>query len=1217
MHILMWLEGFDGRIPKPCILKPKVLWSGKQIFSMLLPQVNYAGPNSVHPDVEADNFISRGDSYVVIEQGDILCGNLDKKSLGKSSGGLIHIIWNDYGPEQTKRFLNQAQHIVNCWLLSRGYTIGVSDTIADEATMKKINEYLQEAKQEVKRYVLQAQGNKLPLKPGRTMMESFESSVNETLNTARDKAGKSAEISIRQSNNIKTMVAAGSKGSFINIAQIIACVGQQNVEGKRVPYGFRHRTLPHFNKHDLLPESRGFVSNSYLSGLTPQEFFFHAMGGREGLIDTAVKTSETGYIQRRLVKAMEDVMVQYDGTVRNSLGDVIQFLYGEDGMDATSIESQELDTLKMSDAAMEHTFRYAPHERDFGRGIMDPSVIDAIQASPEYCTLLEREYQQLRDDRDTLRTEVISNGESRWPLPVPLKRLIWNAQKEFRVDKRKPTDLHPRTVIQKLNALLDKRMIVVRGSDPLSRRMQENATLLFSIHLRATLASKRTIYEYRLNKMAFEWLIGEIGSRFLAARAQPGEMVGAIAAQSIGEPATQMTLNTFHYAGVSSKNVTLGVPRLKELINVAKSIKTPSMVVYLNKDDARDENKAKAVQSKLGHTNLRHITVATEIWYDPDPTTTVIDEDDDFVRSYYDAPDELNPQSLSPWLLRIQLNKELVLDKNLKMAHIHKCVENEFRNEVQCLFNDDNSPKLILRLRLINHEPNKPDVNTMSDGVFLRSCEQWLLDKLELLGVPRVRKVYMREEKTKTPSGDDRVEWVLDTDGTNLLEVLGSSDIDATRTISNDIVEILEVLGIEGARAALLKEVRGVISFDGSYVNYRHLAMLCDVMTYRGHLMAITRHGINRVETGALMRASFEETVDILLEAATFAESDAVTGVTENIMLGQLAPLGTGCFDLLLNEDMLKDAEPIVAQAMMADDDVYSREPSSPEYDNFALSPSVRSPVSASPSYPYSPVASPFSTTAYSPRYSSAPYSPASPSYNSGAYSPSSPSYNATSPSYNVTSPSYSPTSPSYSYSATSPVYRAGGRAGATSPTYSPTSPSYTASSPLYRGMSPSYSPTSPSYSPTSPSYSPTSPSYSPTSPSYSPTSPSYSPTSPSYSPTSPSYSPTSPSYSPTSPSYSPTSPSYSPTSPSYSPTSPSYSPTSPSYSPTSPSYSPTSPSYSPTSPSYSPTSPSYSPTSPSYFPTSPSYSPTSPSYSPTSPSYSPTSPSYSPAAYR
>ena len=179
------------------------------------------------------------------------------------------------------------------------------------------------------------------------MVESFEQYVNRVLNTARDHAGKSAQTSLNETNSVKAMVTAGSKGSFINISQIIACVGQQNVEGKRIPCGFRRRTLPHFSKDDLRPESRGFVENSYLRGLYPQEFFFHAMGGREGLIDTACKAAEIGYIQRRLVKAMETVMARYDGILRTSGGNAVQFLYGEDGMDAVWIERQEFKLLSM------------------------------------------------------------------------------------------------------------------------------------------------------------------------------------------------------------------------------------------------------------------------------------------------------------------------------------------------------------------------------------------------------------------------------------------------------------------------------------------------------------------------------------------------------------------------------------------------------------------------------------------------------------------------------------------------------------------------------------------------------------------------------------------------------------------------------------------------------------------------------------------------------
>ncbi|KAL6222224.1 hypothetical protein ACLB2K_005616 [Fragaria x ananassa] len=1224
MNILMWWEDFDGKVPAPAILKPRPLWTGKQVFNLIIPkQINLQRTSAWHSESETGN-ITPGDTHVRIEKGELLSGTLCKKALGTSTGSLIHVIWEEVGPDAARKFLGHTQWLVNYWLLQNAFSIGIGDTIADAATMEKINETISKAKNEVKELISKAQSKSLEPEPGRTMMDSFENKVNQVLNRARDDAGSSAQKSLSESNNLKAMVTAGSKGSFINISQMTACVGQQNVEGKRIPYGFIDRTLPHFTKDDYGPESRGFVENSYLRGLTPQEFFFHAMGGREGLIDTAVKTSETGYIQRRLVKAMEDIMVKYDGTVRNSLGDVIQFLYGEDGMDAVWIESQKLDSLKMKKKEFDKTFAYVFDDENWNPDYMLPEHVEDLKTIREFRNVFDAEVSKLETDRLQLGTEIAVTGDNSWPLPVNLKRLIWNAQKTFKIDFRRTSDMHPMEIVEAIDKL-QERLRVVPGDDLLSVEAQKNATLFFNILLRSTFASKRVLEEYRLTREAFEWVIGEIESRFLQSLVAPGEMIGCVAAQSIGEPATQMTLNTFHYAGVSAKNVTLGVPRLREIINVAKRIKTPSLSVYLKPEANKTKERAKNVQCALEYTTLRSVTQATEVWYDPDPMSTLIEEDLDFVRSYYEMPDEeVNPDKISPWLLRIELNREMMVDKKLSMADIAEKINLEFDGDLTCIFNDDNAEKLILRIRIMNEETPKGESQDESaeDDVFLKKIESNMLTEMALRGIPDINKVFIKHGKVNKFDQNEgfkaEQEWMLDTEGVNLLAVLCHDDVDAKRTTSNHLIEIIEVLGIEAVRRSLLDELRVVISFDGSYVNYRHLAILCDTMTYRGHLMAITRHGINRNDTGPMMRCSFEETVDILLDASVFAETDHLRGVTENIMLGQLAPIGTGDCALYLNDEMLKNA-------------IELQLPSYVDGLDFGMTPS-RSPVSGtpfrdgmmSPNYLLSPNMrmSPISDAQFSPYVGGMAFSPAS----SPGYSPSSPGYSPTSPGYSPTSPGYSPTSPGYS---------------PTSPTYSPSSPGYSPTSPAYSPTSPSYSPTSPSYSPTSPSYSPTSPSYSPTSPSYSPTSPAYSPTSPAYSPTSPAYSPTSPSYSPTSPSYSPTSPSYSPTSPSYSPTSPSYSPTSPSYSPTSPAYSPTSPGYSPTSPSYSPTSPSYSPTSPSYnppsakyspsvayspssprlspaspySPTSPNYSPTSPSYSPTSPSYSPSSPSYTPGS--
>jgi DNA-directed RNA polymerase II subunit RPB1 len=285
MNILMWVKDWDGKIPTPCILKPIPLWTGKQILSMIIPKgINSDNlRHSTHPDGEFTD-ISPGDTKVLIEDGELLCGIICKKTVGTAQQGLIHVIMQELGPNRAKDFLNGCQAVVNYWLLQNGFSIGIGDTIADKDTMESITQTINSAKERVAEVIISAQQNNLECQPGMTIRESFENKVNKELNTARDSAGRSAEKSLSEDNNVKQMVIAGSKGSFINISQMTACVGQQNVEGKRIPFGFKFRTLPHFTKDDHSPESRGFVENSYLRGLTPQEFFFHAMGGREGKI---------------------------------------------------------------------------------------------------------------------------------------------------------------------------------------------------------------------------------------------------------------------------------------------------------------------------------------------------------------------------------------------------------------------------------------------------------------------------------------------------------------------------------------------------------------------------------------------------------------------------------------------------------------------------------------------------------------------------------------------------------------------------------------------------------------------------------------------------------------------------------------------------------------------------------------------------------------------
>lgn len=940
MNLIMWISDFDGNIPLPAVLKPRPLWTGKQIFSLILPHINLIRFTSNHDEKLVNDHMNLNDTKVVIEKGELIMGIVCKRTVGNASGGLIHCIWNEYGPNKTMYFLNHAQRVVNQWLLLSGFTVGISDTISDEKTNVKIAETMEEAKQKVKNILVEAQEGQLECQPGKSMIESFESQVNAVLNEARDTSGKYVQGSLKSNNHLKNMVIAGSKGNVTNISQIIACVGQQNVEGKRIPFAFNKRTLPHFTKDDYGPESRGFVENSYLSGLTPQEFFFHAMGGREGLIDTAVKTSETGYIQRRLVKALEDVMIKYDGTVRNSLGHVIQFLYGEDGMTGELIEDQKVDTLLMDNDRLRMKFKFFDDEMSPDRlanyleRYMEKELVESIVYSEEFPNIklaLDEEYNHIKDDRDEMRELIYRTGDDKQHFPVNIPRVIWNAKKNFGINNQSKSDLHPLHVLTKI-AGMKNNLTLVKGNDVISKEAQENAIKLFNIIVGYNLSCKRMIQIERLSQKAFDWIIGEIENRFYQAIVKPGEMVGSIAAQSIGEPATQMTLNTFHFAGVSSKNVTLGVPRLKEVINVAKRLKTPSMTVFLRKHISNEEKYVKFLQTKLEHTTMMNIINSSEIFYDPDPRETILSDDELMVRLHvnlYEQEYEAKIAKLSPWILRIELDANSLVDKELTMDAITEIIEREYK-DLDIISSDQNATKLIIRIRMMFDNTKKLAKESAFSEEILKSLESALLKEMSLKGIAEIKKVYVREAKkpcfdpmTGAFVKDKMKEWVIETDGTNLFEVFLIDEVDFARTGTNDINEIYKVLGIEAVRKALINELRAVLRHYDIYVNYRHIAILCDVMTQRGLLTAITRHGINRVELGPLRKCSFEETVEILLEAGLFSEKDYLAGITENIMVGQLAPFGTGCFDLLLDMAKIQNAQLNEENRIMeADEDI-------------------------------------------------------------------------------------------------------------------------------------------------------------------------------------------------------------------------------------------------------------------------------------------------------
>jgi DNA-directed RNA polymerase beta' subunit len=391
------------------------------------------------------------------------------------------------------------------------------------------------------------------------------------------------------------------------------------------------------------------------------------------------------------------------------------------------------------------------------------------------------------------------------------------------------------------------------------------------------------------------------------------------------------TLNTFHSAGISSKsNVTRGVPRIEEILSLTKNPKNPSMTVHMKGDDVYDKQKAQQMKYILEYTSMRDIVDSVTICFDPDSLNTLIEEDKELVSQFMafekmtkEAADESissEEKNASKWILRFELNKDSMLDRNITMDDVYFALKNGYKEEFHCIYSDYNADKLIMRIRFLEAlKKSKTSIGysshkelDQSDYIYvLKNIQENLLDNVVLKGVHDIPNVNIRKLQNQIVKQDGdyvaKDKWVLDTVGSNLLGILGKDDIDATKTITNDIVEVRNILGVEAARQVIYNEFAEVIEFDGTYINYHHLSMLCDRMCCKHELVSIFRYGITNDDIGPIAKASFEQTPEMFLRAARHGEFDNMRGVSASVMTGQKGNFGTSSFQVVLDmEEMMK-----------------------------------------------------------------------------------------------------------------------------------------------------------------------------------------------------------------------------------------------------------------------------------------------------------------------
>ncbi len=664
MRMLASAGVFD--LPKPV----KGMYPGKSIFSMILPR---------DFSMEAT---SRG-TKVMIKNGQLTEGYINRSVVG-DHGVLLINLFNEYGPEEAKRFIDNVTKLAGMAVYTAGTTISLRDYYNSEEMKRQKEKVIAEVQQNVEALYKKYKEKAIDPLPGYTRRQTYELETFTALNVARDMIDKALRSHLNISNNAMLMATIGSRGSSLNLVQTSMFLGQQSVRGERPSRGYRKRVLPYFRRGDRDPSTRGFVKSNFLDGLSFVDYYLHAMGARDSAVGKPLMTADSGYLQRRLINALQDFYVEKDLSVRDASGSVIQTIYGGDGVD-----------------------------------------------------------------------------------PV-------------------------------------KESLAKNGSDKA------------------------------------ECMVA------------PGEAVGTVAAQSLGEPGTQMLLRTFHQAGVMSTMTVKGLPRIKELVDARKSPKTPMVEVQLEKGAAKDLEKANAIKKKLEEVKVRRLISSFE--------------------------EDFKSESM-----KLTLSKERLSQYELS------------RHDV---FN-----------KLSKHEGVKVSLNDHVIKVELKKLKEEPRNIKDL----RIRFIHIRNLPIKGVKGISKVNINQAKDGSFYLIALGSNiegvmqidGVDKNRVYSNNPFEVARVLGIEAARTLIMHELDSTVQEADITVSIRHIGLIADAMTFQGNIKSVGRHGIVGSKNSVFARAAYEETVKHFTNACIFGERDMLTGVAENILIGKQVNIGTGTVKLGIKKEKL------------------------------------------------------------------------------------------------------------------------------------------------------------------------------------------------------------------------------------------------------------------------------------------------------------------------
>lgn len=858
-------------LPPPAVFKPRMLWTGKQIFNVMI-RPNKKSPVRLNFDAKCRDFDGKAanktpdmdvnDGWLVVRNSEVMCGRMDKSTVGSGKkDSVFYVILRDFGPDYAVASMNRLAKLCARFLTQRGFSIGVGDVFpSDDLTAEK-GELVEKAYAETDRVIEQFKNGTLQKAAGCDMEMTMENKISGILSRVRQQAGNYCVQTLSRNNAPLIMAKSGSKGSDINVAQMVALVGQQIIGGQRVVDGFQDRTLPHFHKNARQPPSKGFVRNSFYTGLRPTEFLFHAMSGREGLVDTAVKTAETGYMSRRLMKSLEDLSTQYDNTVRTSGGGIVQFQFGADN----------LDPVDMEGSAMPVNFdRSWTHAENLTWSNDDAALL------PEEINRICQE--MLDKERKNYVRRRLGTDEI----------LAYNDQRDFAIDEHEGARNFLESVgryVAGRAERLKKARRAVGLEDSVS--YGEDAIMLDDVSEEDRQAAQTYVDRaFKVSEATLRKFVQMCLTKYAKAHVEPGHAVGAVGAQSIGEPGTQMTLKTFHFAGVAGMSITQGVPRIKEIINASKTISTPVISCPLLND--KQIEAAKVVKGRIEKTFISDVLSYIEDEWHANTANIVLQVD---LKALADLHLGITMQDIADAIVRAKKLKMKLEATDLRVGHDR--IEVVVRND----YYDVSAAKKAAKVRAAAAEKGITITGNMDEAadMLLRvNYLKRLLPTVAISGYPEATRAIIQTSSDKEEK--DQTHGVV-VEGYGLQKCMTTEGVIGEKTRTNSVMECRDILGIEAARTTIAHEISEVMGDMG--IDPRHMQLLADVMTYKGEVLGITRFGLSKMRDSVLQLASFEKTPDHLFDAAAGMKTDRIEGVSECIIMGQTMSLGTGAFQVV------------------------------------------------------------------------------------------------------------------------------------------------------------------------------------------------------------------------------------------------------------------------------------------------------------------------------